>query len=69
MPYKTTHELTADQMEQLKQDCLCRECEEMGVTPSWDELADAGDRYTDEYIHDAYRGVSFTDDYFWCSAA
>lgn len=65
----STFELTAGQMEELKQNHLCREYETMGITPSYGELLMASEIITDEYIHEEYEGVWFTEDDFLCTAA
>lgn len=65
----STYDLTADQMEELKQNHLCREYDTMGLTPSWGELASASETITDEYIHEEYEGFIFSEDDFLCTAA
>ena len=64
----TTYELTADQMEELKQNHLCMLYEELGKTPSYGELADARFTISDETIHEYYSNDDFTNDDFFCTA-
>ena len=69
MLYKTTHDLTAAQMEELKQAHLAELYDAVGLCPSYDDMADAGTTFTDEGMHEWYRGTSFTDGDFLCSMA
>ena len=64
----TTYELTADQMEELKQNYLFRLYMEANEEPSYGELAAASEVISDETIHEYWNGVDFSDDDFWCMA-
>ena len=39
-----------------------------GLEPSYGDIADAGDRFTDEEMYEAYSDVEFSPDDFFCTA-
>lgn len=65
----SVYELNKDQMEELKQsylsDLLCRK---ENRTPYYGELAAADEMVSNEAIFNAYSGVEFSSDDFFCSA-
>lgn len=64
----TVHELSANQLSELKQNYLCQHLlETEDRTPSWDELACADDIVSDETIYEAYAATDFVEDDFFCS--
>lgn len=64
----TVRELTRDQLNQLKQNCLVDRMDAAdGNSPSYGELADASETISDEEIYSAYDGVDFTEDDFFGS--
>lgn len=67
--YLTVSDLTADQMLELKQAYLCEHYNEIedGGDPLWGELANADSIVPDWLIFDAYSGVTFTAEDFFCS--
>lgn len=60
----TTHELTREQLVELKETYLTETMDEV----SQGELADADSLVSDETIHEKYAGTNFVPDDFWCSA-
>lgn len=65
----TASELTAEQMEELKQSYLFQHLEETeDRSASYEELANAADIVPDWIIFDAYGGTVFSNDDFACSA-
>lgn len=65
--YKTLHELSAEQISELKQSYLCNvKYENTGV--SYGMLANADNIVTDKELEDEYGSTSFTDDDFLCTA-
>ena len=60
----TVHELTREQLIELKQHMLC----EQG-TPSYGELADADELISDEAVFAEFDVTDFTEDDFFCTAA
>lgn len=58
----TVHELSRDQLTQLKQAYYMKKHEERGV--SYDELADIDELVTDSEIIEEYAGVTFSADDF-----
>lgn len=64
----STYDLNSDQMLELKQYHMCEEYDTMGLAPSYGELLDAGETYTDEYMHEEYRGFTFSaEDFFYAA--
>lgn len=65
--YKSLHELSAEQISELKQSYLCNvKYENTGV--SYGMLANADNIVTDKELEDEYGSTSFTDDDFFCTA-
>lgn len=60
----TIHELTRDQLIELKQHMLCRK-----GSPSYGELADADELISDEAVFAEFDATDFTEDDFFCTAA
>lgn len=58
----TVHELTRDQLIELKQNMLCKQ-----GSPSCGELADADILISDEAVFTAYSDTDFTEDDFFCT--
>lgn len=65
----TTHDLSRDQLIELKQAFICDENDANGEPTYWSDMADADDLVSDATIHDEYAGYDFTDDDFLCTAA
>lgn len=66
----TVSELTAEQMEKLKQNYLTQHLLEVeDREPSYDELANAAELVPDWIIVDAYGGIEFSNDDFFCSCS
>lgn len=66
----TVSELTAEQMEELKQTYLTQHLLEVeDREPSYNELANAADIVPDWIIFDAYGGTVFYNDDFFCSCS
>lgn len=62
-------ELNKDQMEELKQSYLCDLLyQKENRTPSYGELAAAGELVSNETVFSVYSGVVFSNDDFLCSA-
>lgn len=59
----TVHELTREQLIELKQDMLC----EQG-SPSYGELADADELVSDETVFAEFDATKFSEDDFFCTA-
>lgn len=59
----TVHELTREQLIELKQHMLC----EQG-SPSYGELADADELVSDETAFAEYDTTEFSEDDFFCTA-
>lgn len=59
----TVHELSRDQLIELKQHMLC----EQG-SPSYGELADADELISDEKVFEEYCDTDFVEDDFFCTA-
>lgn len=59
-------ELNRDQLTELKQSYLIQQNEETGDDTSYDELARADSIISDEVIQEAYSGINFTEDDFFC---
>lgn len=59
----TVHELSRDQLIELKQHMLC----EQG-SPSYGELADADELISDEKVFEEYCDTDFVKDDFFCTA-
>lgn len=59
-------ELNRDQLTELKQSYLIQQNEETGDGTSYDELARADSIISDEVIQEAYSGINFTEDDFFC---
>ena len=64
----TVRELNRDQLIELKQQHMIEEYDRRGETPSYGELADADDMYSDEYIYSVYENYTFSPDDFTSSA-
>lgn len=65
----TVSELTAEQIEELKQSYLCEHMEETeDRSPSYDELANAAESVPDLIIFEAYGDTIFSNDDFSCTA-
>lgn len=65
----TVSELTAEQMEELKQNYLTQHLLKVeDRTPSYEELANAAEIVPDPIIYDAYGATIFYNDDFACSA-
>lgn len=62
---KTVHDLTREQLNELKQAYVCQLYEDRDVleSPSYDEMADS-QQIPDDVIFEHYDGISFTDDDF-----
>ena len=60
------YELNRDQLIELKQQYMMQEMDEHGETPSYEDLAEADDVYSDEYIQSMYAHVDFVPDDFAC---
>lgn len=65
----TLQELTYDQVIELKQTLLFKKYEDDPdkMSPSYGELAAVDDVISDEELEEAYGGVDFTPDDFFCS--
>jgi hypothetical protein len=61
------HELSREQIDELKQSYLTEKMDAEGETPSYGELADAPQDITDEEIFERYEGTEFSNDDFVCS--
>lgn len=59
-------ELNRDQLTELKQSYFIQHNEEVGEGTSYDELARADSIISDETIYEAYSGINFTEDDFFC---
>lgn len=59
-------ELNKEQLTELKQSFLAQQNEENGEGTSYDELARADSIISDEMIYEAYSGINFTEDDFFC---
>lgn len=59
-------ELNREQLSQLKQSYLMQHNEEVGEGTSYDELLRADSIISDDVIHEAYSGINFTEDDFFC---
>lgn len=57
------HDLTRDQLIELKHAYLCRGDEQ----PSWHDLACADEIVSDAEVFEEYAGVDFVPDDFFCS--
>ena len=64
----TVYDLNRDQLEELKQRYLFEALDERGETPSWGELADVDNVYSDDFIRKVYADYEFSSDDFFCSA-
>lgn len=66
----TVYELNRDQFSELKEAFLAQHLVECGDEEfiSYELLADADELIPDEAIFEAYEGVIFTEDDFFCSA-
>ncbi len=62
------HELTRDQLIELKQDYIQNQNDENGAGTSYGELANADEIVSDAIIFEAYDHYDFSDDDFSCSA-
>ena len=58
--------INRDQLTELKQSYLIQQNEETGDGTSYDELARADSIISDEVIQEAYSGINFTEDDFFC---
>lgn len=59
-------ELNREQLTELKQSYLMQQNEENGEGTSYDELSRADSIISDEMIYEAYSGINFTEDDFYC---
>lgn len=59
-------ELNREQLTELKQSFLSQQNEENGNGTSYDELSRADSIISDEMIYEAYSGINFTEDDFYC---
>ncbi len=59
-------ELNRNQLIELKQSYLIQHNEEVDEETSFDELARADSIISDEIIYEAYSGINFTEDDFFC---
>ncbi len=59
----TVHDLTRDQLIELKQKMLVDMADERG-DPSWSDMADADNLVTDKQVFKEYDGTEFTQDDF-----
>lgn len=64
----TVYDLNRDQLVELKQRYMTEEMAEHNEFPSYADLAEADDIYSDEYIQAIYSGTEFVDDDFFSSA-
>jgi len=65
--YKSLHELSAEQISELKQSYLCNvKYEDQGV--SWGMLANADNIISMEELEEEYGSTCFTNDDFFCTA-
>lgn len=62
------HELTKDQLEELKGNYLTEKMDAAGEWPSWGELAAADELVSDEEVFEHYDGTDFVNDDFSCTA-
>lgn len=62
------HELSRDQLTELKGNYICEKNEERGEGTSWGEIADADEIISDAEIFEAYAGYEFGNDDFSCTA-
>jgi len=62
----TIYDLNIDQVTQLKEDVLCRIYDELlGCSPTWGELANAGDIIGDGLLVAFFDGVTFSENDFF----
>ena len=61
-------DLSRDQLTELKQQYYTEELDELGESPSYDELARIDELVSDQTIFDVYENDSFTNDDFACTA-
>lgn len=59
-------ELSREQLTELKQSFLAQQNEENGNDTSYDELTKADSIISNEMIYEAYSGINFTEDDFYC---
>lgn len=64
----TVYNLNRDQLTELKQRYMTEEMNEHGETPSYEDLADADEVFSDDYIRSVYRDYVFSPDDFASSA-
>lgn len=62
------HELTRDQITELKQKMLTDRMAEHDEEPSYGELADVDEVISDEEVFSEFEGTEFTNDDFFCTA-
>ena len=60
----TVYDLNRDQLEELKQNYMMEAYNERGEIPSFGELADADNIYSDDFIRKVYAGRYFVPDDF-----
>lgn len=60
----TGYDLNRDQLEELKQRYLTEAMDERGETPSLEDLANADNVYSDDFIYKVYAGYIFSPDDF-----
>ena len=63
----TTHEISRDQMYELKLHFLYEEASDAGERISWSQISNADELVPDELMHMLCEGTEFTDDDFYCT--
>lgn len=62
----TVYDLNEEELEQLKEDYICKRAEENGESVSYQDLLDSHE-IDNEIIFREYKGYDFSKEDFWCN--